>query len=63
MIKMGDIIRFPNNLVELTEEEFQLFEQYRLGVKNATSFAEMNYNFSQAKIIVEKAKKRKKKRE
>ncbi|MDA1569374.1 hypothetical protein PDK93_25330 [Bacillus cereus] len=57
---MGDIIRFPKNPVELTEEEFELFEQYRLGVKNATSFAEMNYNYSQAKIIVEKAKNRKK---
>lgn len=59
MIEMGDIIRFPTLTVELTEEEMRLFEQYRLGVKNATSFAEMNYNYSQAKIIVEKAKKRK----
>ncbi|PDY82784.1 hypothetical protein [Bacillus cereus] len=56
---MGDIIRFPKNPVELTDEEFKLFEQYRLGVKNATSFAEMRYNYSQAKILVEKAKNRK----
>lgn len=56
---MGDIIRFPTLITELTDEELQLFEKYRLGVKNATSFAEMNYNYSQARIIVEKAKKRK----
>ncbi|HFK9703758.1 TPA: hypothetical protein ACG05V_005419 [Bacillus pacificus] len=56
---MGDIIRFPTFITELTDEELQLFEKYRLGVKNATSFAEMNYNYSQARIIVEKAKKRK----
>lgn len=57
---MGDIIRFPKNPVELTEEEFVLFEQYRRGVSEAQTFAEMNYNYSQAKIIVERAKKRKK---
>ncbi|HFJ9244867.1 TPA: hypothetical protein ACGW5B_005523 [Bacillus paranthracis] len=56
---MGDIIRFPTLAVELTEEEIILFEQYREGVKNANSFAEMNYNFSQAKILIQKAKERK----
>ncbi|MCU5201668.1 hypothetical protein OCD87_15390 [Bacillus paranthracis] len=60
---MGDIIRFPMNPVELTEEEMILFEKYKRGVSEAQTFAEMRYNHSQAKIIVEKAKKRKNKRE
>lgn len=57
---MGDIIRFPTLITELTDEELLLFEKYRQGVKNATTFAEMNFNYHQAKIVVEKAKNRKK---
>ncbi|MGR9594426.1 hypothetical protein [Bacillus thuringiensis] len=60
---MGDIIRFPTLTVDFTEEELQLFEQYKQGVKNAQSFAEMHYNFSQAKILIREAKKRQNKRE
>ncbi|GCF76320.1 hypothetical protein BC2926_38610 [Bacillus cereus] len=56
---MGDLIRFPKNVVELTEEEFELFEQYRKGLRDATSLAEIRYYHSQAKILVREAKKRK----
>lgn len=54
---MGDVIRFPK-LKNLTEEEIKEFEYYKTKMQAAESFAEMNFYFSKAKKVIEKADER-----
>ncbi|WP_226580954.1 hypothetical protein [Halobacillus litoralis] len=56
---MGDIIPFPSSDKFLTEEEFQRFEIYRRKMSEATSSAELDYYFNQARMILENAIQRK----
>jgi hypothetical protein len=56
---MGEIIKFPKLMVELDEDEYIKFNDYKEKMKNAKSKAEMDYYYSQAKIIIENANKRK----
>lgn len=56
---MGDLIPFPKPTIELNEEEYKKFEEYKEKMNQARTVAEMKYYHSQAKIIIEKAKERK----
>ena len=58
---MGDVIRFPKPIVELTEEEYEKFMAYKEKVHNAKTMAELKFYYSKAKYIIEQANKRKSK--
>lgn len=59
MLLLGEMIKFPELVVELTEEEFDLFEQYKEKLSKAKNTAEMNYYYEKAKEIIENANSRK----
>ncbi|WP_220775578.1 hypothetical protein [Bacillus sp. BML-BC060] len=55
---------FPDmEVVELSEEEYERFQEYKEKMKKAESLAEMRYCYSQMKIIMDKAIERKKQQE
>lgn len=56
-MKLGDIIRFPKPVVELTEEEMQKFVEYKEKMHAAESKAEMQYYYNKAKYIIEQKNK------
>ncbi|WP_448163652.1 hypothetical protein [Bacillus mobilis] len=58
---MGDVIRFPKPTVELTEEEYKQFMEYKKKLHDSESLAEMRFYHSKAKHIIEQANKRKNK--
>lgn len=57
---MGDVIRFPKPTVELTEEEYANFMEYKEKMSAAETKAEMQYYYNKVKYIIEQANKRKK---
>lgn len=57
---MGELIRFPKRIVELTEEEHERFIEYKEKMHAAETKAEMQYYYNKAKYIIEQANKRKK---
>ncbi|WP_242303277.1 hypothetical protein [Bacillus cereus group sp. BfR-BA-01495] len=57
---MGDVIQFPRQIVELTEDEHNRFMDYKQKMHAAETKAEMNYWFNKGKYIIEQANKRKK---
>ncbi|HFU6611365.1 hypothetical protein [Bacillus cereus group sp. BY5-1LC] len=54
---MGDVIRFPKPLVELTEEEYAKFIEYKEKMNTAESKAEMQFYYNKAKYIIERKNK------
>ncbi|HDR7220627.1 TPA: hypothetical protein QCW55_005633 [Bacillus cereus] len=58
---MGDVIRFPKPIVELTEEEYEKFIEYKEKMSAAETLAEMRFYHSKAKHIIERANERKNK--
>ncbi|BCC56658.1 MULTISPECIES: hypothetical protein [Bacillus] len=57
---MGELIRFPKRIVELTEEEHKRFIEYKENMIAAETKAEMQYYYNKVKYIIEQANKRKK---
>ncbi len=57
---MGDLIRFPKRIVELTEEEHERFMDYKEKMHAAGTKVEMQFYYNKAKYIIEQANKRKK---
>lgn len=57
---MGDLVPFPKPPIELTEEEYARFNEYKEKMNLAKTKAEMDYYYSQAKIIIREALERKK---
>lgn len=57
---MGDLIRFPKRIVELTEEEHKKFMDYKEKMHAAETKAEMEFYYNKVKYIIEQANKRKK---
>lgn len=58
---MGDLIRFPKILVELTEEEHVKFAEYKEKMKAAGTKAELDFYYSQIEILIRKSNERKNK--
>lgn len=58
---MGELIRFPKRIVELTEEEHEKFMDYKEKMHAAESKAEMDFWFNKVKYIIEQANERKNK--
>lgn len=55
---------FPDmEVVELPEEEYERFQEYKERMKKAENSAEVKYCYSQMKIIMDKAIERKKQKE
>lgn len=59
-MNMGDVIRFPKLFVELTEEEYAKFVEYKERISKTESRAELDFCYSQIKILIRKANERKK---
>ncbi|WP_156577005.1 hypothetical protein [Bacillus luti] len=55
---------FPDmEIVDLTEEEYERFHDFKEKMRKAENSAEVRYCYSQMKIIMEKAIERKKQQE
>ncbi|MET3065104.1 hypothetical protein ABXV20_27580 [Bacillus paranthracis] len=55
---MGDVIRFPKPVVELTEEEYTKFVEYKEKMHAAKTKAEFDFYCSQIRILIEHANQR-----
>ncbi|EJS56564.1 hypothetical protein [Bacillus nitratireducens] len=61
---MDEKNEFPDmEIVDLTEEEYELFHDFKEKMKKAENTAELKYCYNQMKIIIDKALERKKQQE
>ncbi|WP_096200492.1 hypothetical protein [Bacillus sp. FJAT-45350] len=57
-MKKDNIIPFPQRKVKLYEDEYIEFQSHMEKMKQARTLAEVNYYYSLAKSVIEKAKNR-----
>ncbi|OFD52871.1 hypothetical protein BWGOE4_55950 [Bacillus mycoides] len=58
---MGDVIRFPKQIIGLTEEEYKKFVEYKERISKTGSKAELDFCYSQIQILIRKSNERKNK--